>query len=588
MKIETRNNNSLTVPADRKDTSYLDIETTATTTTACDESDGPQAPLTDKVQIEFGIPEIYLYDNMCSAADEDEGNHFNACTPGAGTPSNLFAGADWLLAKANISQGEQSTQKLDDDSVGSVNSVTYFEPADFNRSNWESVINAPTMGLAFVGIAMALTHPLLFVAGLLTAVGTATAASRGYDCVEKGMYSQIWMSLFDSSGDSKETSESASAPIENGIPRMKKEHQDDSTAEISDESDDNQKSVDGRKTNAFKILPRKTPPLPPSGQATTITLDHIGLTPDWLAGNFTDLKHHIVTDREFVGLNVIEFIRVFFGDDAPYSFKEFQKKRGDLDINYGNWTDEVAKGPLSLHPPPGAGDFPFDTTPYLSYRTRSLKFRAKTNNSNLLGPAFATTTKVQRLLLISKRFAVIEMKTTLRDIPFADRFFVLERWVLKAEKDDHGLYTIFLSVSTGVVFTGTCPFESPIRTRSAAAVSDVINAWCAMASEVLKLTEETKKSRLDHRGDQHGDCDLITVHDLESSCAYQDEGELSVEMNIDDYLGAENNRSLKRTVSDSLEDTRRRSFIGLGRSLSQIITRGQKESPSKNTSRQEV
>lgn len=586
MKIETHSKKASLSSVDRKDAPYLDVET-ATSTATFDESDDQQVSLTEKGQIQFGLPEIFLYENMCSAADDDdgdEGNHFNACTPGAGTPSSL---SEWFLAKATFGQGGdlQATQKQDDESVGSVNSVVYFEPADFSRSNWESVMNAPTMGLAFVGIAVALTHPLLFVAGLLTAVGTATAASRGYDCIDRGMYSQIWESLFDSSGvlDNASATTADEGQEEKKAELLKVE----TTAAISDGLEDrNQKPVD--KHHGVNIPPRhpRIHPLPPSAPSVALISDQNGLPPDWIAANFTDLKHHVVTDRELIGLNVIEFFRVFFGDDAPYSFKEFQKKRGDLDINYGRWSDEVAKGPLSLHPPSTAGDFPFDTTPYLSYRTRTLNFRAKTNNSSLLGPAFATTTKVQRLLIISKRCAVLEMKTTLRDIPFADRFFVLERWVLHAKKDDHGLYTIFLSISTGVVFTGTCPFESPIKTRSAAAVSDVVNAWCAMASEALKLTEKTKNSRLDHKSDQqkgNADCQR-------NPCSHQDEGELSVEMNIDSYLGTANNtdcpaRSLKRSVSDPLESTRRRSFVGLGRSISQILTRGPKDSSPKSSSK---
>ena len=593
MKIERRKASPASV--DRKDAPYLDVETTTSTATFDESSEDLQGPLTDKVQIQFGIPEIYLYENMCSAADddedEDEGNHFGACTPIAGTPSSL---SEWFRAKATFQQvaGPQAALKADDESVGSVNSVAYFEPTDFNRSNWESVMNAPTMGLAFVGIAMALTHPLLFVAGLLTAVGTATAASRGYDCVDRGMYAQIWESLFDTTSSlPHDNSINTSTTIVDEEQAAKKSDvlQVDTTAEILNSQEDRKQTiVDEHHGDETSPRKQRIHLLPPSAPHVTLTSDQSGLPPDWIATSFTDLKNHVVTDREFVGLNVIEFVRVFFGDDAPYSFKEFQKKRGDLDIHYGRWSDEVAQGPLSLHPPSTAGDFPLETTAYLSYRTRTLTFKAKTNNSSLLGPAFATTTKVQRLLIISKRCAVLEMKTTLRDIPFADRFLVLERWVLNATKDDHGLYTIFLSISTGVVFTGTCPFESPIKTRSAAAVSDVVNAWCAMATEALKLTEKTKNWRLDNKADEVEGGEFLAGVCRPRACSYQDHGDLSVEMNIDSYLRTSSNtdsptRSLKRSVSDPLERTRRRSFVSLGRSISQILTRGPKDSPPKSS-----
>jgi hypothetical protein len=565
--------------ADGKEAPYLDVETT--TTSSFDESD-----------VQFGVPEVYLYENMCSAADDDdddEGNHhhFNACTPE--TPSRL---SEWFLTKATFQQDQRV--KTDEDSVGSVNSVTYFEPADFNRSNWESVMNAPTMGLAFVGIAMALTHPLLFVAGLITAVGTATAASRGYDCIDTEMYSQIWESLFDSSGgvvqDALENS--TAAPVDEAQQKQNAERPEvDTATEIVKITNDFDRTPVGERQSR-KSAPRRPRlrPLPPSGPSVPITSDESKRPVHWIVENFTDLKHHVVTDREFIGLNVIEFFSVFFGDDAPYSFKEFQKKRGDLDIQYGKWSDELAKGPLSLHPPSTAGDFPFDTTTYVSYQTRTLNFKAKTNNSSLLGPAFATTTKRQRLFILSKRCAVLEMKTTLRDIPFADRFFVLERWVVNAKKDDYGMYTILLSISTGAVFTGSCPFESPIRSRSAAAVSDVVNAWCAMATEALKLTEQTKISRLDHKADLQESA-TMPAEDCQKN-HYQGEGESSVEISIDSYLGTTSPtggsvRSLKRTVSDPLESTRRRSFGGFGRSISQIWTRGHKDSPPQSSPKQE-
>ncbi|GAX12805.1 hypothetical protein FisN_15Hh284 [Fistulifera solaris] len=571
--------------ADGKEAPYLDVETT--TTSSLDESDDPHG--SEKVQIQFEMPEIYLYENICSAADDDEEihRHFSACSPK--TPSRL---SEWFLAKATFQQDQRA--KTDEESVGSVNSVTYFEPADFNRSNWESVMNAPTMGLAFVGIAMALTHPLLFVAGLITAVGTATAASRGYECIDKDMYSQIWESLFHSSGavahDALESS--TTATVDEAQQKQNPERPEvDTSAEMVKSAIESDRTPAGEQ-QTLKTSPRKRKnhKLPPCGPSIPITSKESKPPVDWITENFTDLKHQVVTDREFIGLNVIEFFHVFFGDDAPYSFKEFQKKRGDLDIQYGSWSDELAKGPLSLHPPSTAGDFPFDATTYVSYQTRTLNFKAKTNNSNLLGPAFATTTKVQRLFILSKRCAVLEMKTTLRDIPFADRFFVLERWVVNAKKDEYGLYTILLSISTGAVFTGSCPFESPIRSRSAAAVSDVVNAWCAMATEALKLTEQTKISRLDHIADSH-ESGETAAEILQKNILYG-EGELPVEVSIDSYLGTANTkddsvRSLKRSVSDPLEHTRRRSLGGIGRSISQIWTRGQRDSLPKSSSEQE-
>jgi hypothetical protein len=43
-----------------------------------------------------------------------------------------------------------------------------------------------------------------------------------------------------------------------------------------------------------------------------------------------------------VGLNsATQFFDVFFADDAPYSMRDFQKKRGDVDFVYGKWEECV-------------------------------------------------------------------------------------------------------------------------------------------------------------------------------------------------------------------------------------------------------
>lgn len=56
-----------------------------------------------------------------------------------------------------------------------------------------------------------------------------------------------------------------------------------------------------------------------------------------LSQHFPPLSKCIVRNISFPNLHTDEFFRVFFGDDAPYSMRDFQCKRGDVDVVYGAW-----------------------------------------------------------------------------------------------------------------------------------------------------------------------------------------------------------------------------------------------------------
>lgn len=78
-------------------------------------------------------------------------------------------------------------------------------------------------------------------------------------------------------------------------------------------------------------------PPPPSEASTSFSKDSI-LTLDTLIKiHFPALETQLVKQVPFPGLNAEEFFDVFFSDEAPYSFKEFQKKRGDVDVEFGKW-----------------------------------------------------------------------------------------------------------------------------------------------------------------------------------------------------------------------------------------------------------
>jgi hypothetical protein len=275
-----------------------------------------------------------------------------------------------------------------------------------------------------------------------------------------------------------------------------------------------------------------------------------------------------VVDREFVGLNVIQFFNVFYDDNAPYNFVQFQKKRGDKNIQYGPWgTTSATAGPLSLHPPTDAPTDTLTTMPYTSFQTRRLTFLAKTNTSSLLGPPYATTTKTQRMLIVSKRVAVLEMKTVLADIPFCDRFFVLERWLLVAHKNSRGRYTTRVTVQTGVVITKSCPFDAMIRHKSSQAVADVVQAWCRMATQALELTERAKRDRLQQEQD-----DNVSVgpEEVEATCHEEpDEDENAIEIGIEQYTSSCQPRRVQSSLH--LGPAPKKPYVNLRRSVSQLL-----------------
>jgi hypothetical protein len=168
-----------------------------------------------------------------------------------------------------------------------------------------------------------------------------------------------------------------------------------------------------------------------------------------------------------------------------------------------------------------------------------VEYQAKTNS--FLGPPFAKTTKVQRALQISKKLLVLEIKTTLSDIPFSNRFYIMERWLVTSEShpttpeedvpnnssivsnhkkggkpkkqrpsssasfssNHHHHHSSkkmtscsYLTVTSQVIFTQDCPFEATVVKESTKQISEICMQWNKMAQEGLKRTEETRRLRL--------------------------------------------------------------------------------------------
>jgi hypothetical protein len=76
---------------------------------------------------------------------------------------------------------------------------------------------------------------------------------------------------------------------------------------------------------------------------------------------------------------------------------------------------------------------------------------------------------------------VVDSKTTLLDIPFGDRFHVLERWVYNTFSGSKNT----LNVSVAIVMVQSCPWEAQIRKKSSQTLNQVLSSWYHLATQAL-------------------------------------------------------------------------------------------------------
>ncbi len=283
---------------------------------------------------------------------------------------------------------------------------------------------------------------------------------------------------------------------------------------------------------------------------------------------FPPLEICVIHSVKLPGLDsTSQFFNVFFADDAPYSMKDFQKRRGDVDIVYEPWEDCCQCTTTMLVEDDGNGkdellfsfkqgdgssdigefghvcrmiksmllrrvmpshDFISGVTPYFllteplprsATRQRTLKFNTLTKS--YFGPAYAKATKVQRVTqLQNDRILVIENVTQLAEIPFSDRFRVLERWILEVVEEGDlcetpstskdsatpsAASTEFETVRTKTAcklavyaemqMLKPCSWEPQIRKKASETFTDVATDWCKSAVVALAATEEQKRKR---------------------------------------------------------------------------------------------
>jgi hypothetical protein len=439
----------------------------------------------------------------------------------------------------------------DDSSSSGDSSVGYFDSADFITTNWKSTMGIiPPVGFAVVASGLALFHPLLFVAGALTAFGTVGAIHA---------VRQTYALCFDGA--------LCNVVVEDEEKKTKKDDDDmDPLSEVtftSTEEDNGQvmqQFVNEDLTdNACAPAVQEKFSVYRSDPSKLETKEAL----EWVKHHYPPLEFTVLDNIKFIGLNAHEFFNVFFANDAPYTFEEFQKKRQDKDIEYGLWEDLHRVQQPSLHHKALSC-----TDLSLSFHERVLNFKAKTNN--YFGPPYATTCKVQRGLVASKHLLVLESKTRITDVPFSDRFHLMERWVVTADKQQDR-YVASLSIYTQVFFTNSCPFQSKIKSASKDTFFEIAKTWCIMAQEALKLTEQHRLKRLRSESLKFlGDSDLpaeslqpedpsIEVERLEYCKSYVAGGEEEQERETIEAPNVAGNRSRATSIGK------------MGRSLSKYV-----------------
>jgi len=158
-------------------------------------------------------------------------------------------------------------------------------------------------------------------------------------------------------------------------------------------------------------------------------------------------------------------------------------------------------------------------------KERSIQF--KTLTRSYFGPAYAQAHKIQRVTRVKDQFMVLENRTKLIGIPYADRFQIMERWVVqtvRTRRDQAGLNnndavketkeerkqkkkkTTNSSKISGIVSNLTvhqevqmlksCSWESQIKKTTESTMKELVDSWCKKATIALQLAEQNKAQRI--------------------------------------------------------------------------------------------
>lgn len=346
-----------------------------------------------------------------------------------------------------------------------------------NKASEKEKITMFGLGVAVAGTVV--IHPLFFLGGVVWAVGVLSTDSS-YSFFSNPSFSNLFWTEPDDN-DKKESPEVllrrvAEPSYIEQIEIVRHRTEDD--VQVTLQTTDVDKK--GPTTHQDMILPTPSLSAPEKEQQTheryIISEEH-----------FPKLDHHIISDRVFDGLKATECFELFFDDEAPFSFSQFQETMGDVNISYEKWIENDMPQ-QSFHP---NSSLPCEhITKQLS---RVTTFRTLTKS--YFGPAYAEAKKVQIASFFSEDMLVMENKTILSGIPFGDKFFVLERWVLETKDDKNSMLNASVQVC---MLTSSCPFEGQIRKKSLQGCTDMFTLWTRSATEALELTKQEKQKAIEN------------------------------------------------------------------------------------------
>jgi len=367
--------------------------------------------------------------------------------------------------------------------------IKFFNMDDFEHATWLEVVTSDkqeyisTVGFTAIMAALLIAHPLVFITGAVTAVGLFPVLVKGYDIFSDGF------SIHLSSGNS-------SLPTED---ENKKERSVKAVDSECSELEKTQSETDDDSTIAETEMAPLVSLSPMQFKQQACVQDEA------IAQHFPPLKNRVM-EVEFPGLNAFDFFEVYFSDNAPYSFKEFQETRGDIDIVFGKWKACNESDPVSFHNHAKVRE-ELVTFPHCIIEERTINFKTPTKDY-YLGPAYATTKKTQRVTKLSPTFIIIESKTEIFSMPFCDRFYVMERWIVEAKKhnpnnivrnESEGVPVLFntkLSVDVETIIIKSCMWENQIKSKSLSALKAFSTLWGEKATQALALTVKKKLERI--------------------------------------------------------------------------------------------
>eukprot|EP00347_Sterkiella_histriomuscorum_P016954 403351216 len=184
-------------------------------------------------------------------------------------------------------------------------------------------------------------------------------------------------------------------------------------------------------------------------------------------------KQYPIPSKEWIQLKTVampltinQFYERFFADQAPFGFDVFSAKMDRKDIQLELWNNSSAST--------------LDGKPCLDNKPQ----RWLRSILAVKGVPFLSQTRHQKHFKIDhndQQSLVIEMQNKSLDIPYADCFYIEEKWWIISEKPNAN--KCVLRVAINIVFVKSTLFKSRITSKTQEGMKENIENWCKLAQE---------------------------------------------------------------------------------------------------------